>query len=80
MPKRMPSPNAPALSFIHHMKHYLRQKCRQYILKWDAVGSILKQTKGKHVHNTNILAIFPSKCDLNALIHNRQNFEEAGLN
>ena len=36
------------LSFIHHMKHYLRQKCKQYILKWDAVGSILKQTKGKH--------------------------------
>jgi uncharacterized protein YbdZ (MbtH family) len=30
------------------MKHYLRQKCKQYILKWDAVGSILKQTKGKH--------------------------------
>ena len=26
----------------------LRQKCKQYILKWDAVGSILKQTKGKH--------------------------------
>ena len=30
------------------MKHYLRQKCKQYILKWDAVGSILKRTKGKH--------------------------------
>jgi hypothetical protein len=30
------------------MKHYLRQKCKQYILKWDAVGSILKQTKEKH--------------------------------
>ena len=30
------------------MKHYLRKKCKQYILKWDAVGSILKQTKGKH--------------------------------
>jgi hypothetical protein len=28
------------------MKHYIRQKCKQYILKWDAVGSILKQTKG----------------------------------
>jgi hypothetical protein len=26
----------------------IRQKCKQYILKWDAVGSILKQTKGKH--------------------------------
>jgi hypothetical protein len=24
------------------------EKCKQYILKWDAVGSILKQTKGKH--------------------------------
>jgi hypothetical protein len=23
-------------------------KCKQYILKWDAVGSILKQTKRKH--------------------------------
>jgi hypothetical protein len=29
MPKRMLSPNAPALSFIHHMKQYLRQKCKQ---------------------------------------------------
>jgi hypothetical protein len=26
----------------------IRQKCKQYILKWDAVGSILKQTKRKH--------------------------------
>jgi hypothetical protein len=26
----------------------IRQKCKQYILKWDGVGSILKQTKGKH--------------------------------
>ena len=26
----------------------IRQKCIQYILKWDAVGSILKQTKRKH--------------------------------
>jgi hypothetical protein len=24
------------------------QKCKQYILKWDAVGSILKQAKRKH--------------------------------
>jgi hypothetical protein len=24
------------------------KKCKQYILKWDAVGSILKQTKRKH--------------------------------
>ena len=23
----------------------IRQKCKQYILKWDAVGSILKQSK-----------------------------------
>ena len=30
------------------MKHYSRQKYKQYILKWDAVGSILKQTKRKH--------------------------------
>jgi hypothetical protein len=28
-------------------KLLIRQKCKQYILKWDAVGSILKQTKGK---------------------------------
>jgi hypothetical protein len=26
----------------------IRQKCKQYILKWGAVGSILKQTKRKH--------------------------------
>jgi hypothetical protein len=26
----------------------IRQKCKQYIMKWDAVGSILKQTKRKH--------------------------------
>jgi hypothetical protein len=26
----------------------VRQKCKQYRLKWDAVGSILKQTKGNH--------------------------------
>ena len=31
-----------------HNKHNSAQKCKQYILKWDAVGSILKQTKGKH--------------------------------
>jgi hypothetical protein len=34
------------------MKPYLRQKCKQYILKWDAVGSILKQTKG--INNKNM--------------------------
>ena len=36
--------------FILHSSYetLLRQKCKQYILKWDAVGSILKQTKGKH--------------------------------
>jgi hypothetical protein len=38
-------------SFIIHSSYeklQIRQKCKQYILKWDAVGSILKQTKRKH--------------------------------
>ena len=37
--------------FILHSSYetlLIRQKCKQYILKWDAVGSILKQTKRKH--------------------------------
>jgi hypothetical protein len=37
--------------FILHSSYetvLIRQKCKQCILKWDAVGSILKQTKGKH--------------------------------
>jgi hypothetical protein len=33
---------------IHYFLILIRQKCKQYILKWDAVGSILKQTKRKH--------------------------------
>jgi hypothetical protein len=35
--------------FILHSSYetLLRQKCKQYILKGDAVGSILKQTKRK---------------------------------
>jgi hypothetical protein len=37
------------------MKHYYfkRQKCKQYILKWDAVGSILKQTRKTSINNKN---------------------------
>ena len=31
-----------------NVEAWIRQKCKQYILKWDAVGSILKQRKGKH--------------------------------
>jgi hypothetical protein len=37
--------------FILHSSYetlLIRQKCKQYILKWDAVVSILKQTKRKH--------------------------------
>ena len=37
--------------FILHSSYetlLIRQKCKQCILKWDAVGSILKQTKRKH--------------------------------
>ena len=41
------------------MKHYLRQKCKQYILKWDAVGSLLKQTKG--INNKNMHQILDKK-------------------
>jgi hypothetical protein len=31
---------------------YRNVKIKQYILKWDAVGSILKQTKG--INNKNM--------------------------
>ena len=56
MPKRMLSPNAPAAKrlfnfsalWLYCSEHSVLQKCKQYILKWDAVGSILKQTKRKH--------------------------------
>jgi hypothetical protein len=34
--------------FVSYETLLIRQKCKQYILKWDAVGSILKQTKRKH--------------------------------
>ena len=43
------------------MKHYLRQKCKQYILKWDAVGSLLKQTKG--INNKNMHQILDKNVD-----------------
>jgi hypothetical protein len=34
--------------FLFYETLLIRQKCKQYILKWDAVGSKLKQTKRKH--------------------------------
>jgi hypothetical protein len=34
------------INIVHGMWFGVERK--QYILKWDAVGSILKQTKGKH--------------------------------
>jgi hypothetical protein len=38
----------PAIFHSSYETLLIRQKCKQYILKWDAVGSILKQTKRKH--------------------------------
>ena len=37
-----------AISAIKSVIKKKEKKCKQYILKWDAVGSILKQTKRKH--------------------------------
>ena len=42
--------------FILHSSYetlLIRQKCKQYILKWDAVGSILKQTNKRKTSINN---------------------------
>jgi hypothetical protein len=47
--------------YLYACIHVIRQKCKQYILKWDAVGSLLKQTKG--INNKNMHQILDKNVD-----------------